>query len=154
MKPFVHRRLRLPPLITLAVLPFAAYISYRLGNEWFFIPFAAIVAYHVWSATLLVRVDPEGILLRRSRTSGSYRDMRVPWISIDEVTLSLTEPPDLTIRLKPDAPLPDGVRGAIHDPTTDSVTVGELQRPVPGIDALELEGALERFGRRRLTRTS
>ena len=87
-----------------------------------------------WRSTLVLRIDGSGIRLHRHPLardpSTAYTD--VPWASIHEIALTESDPPELAIRLRSGAPLPDGAHGVIHDPSQPDSSGPDLRLGLPG----------------------
>ena len=90
-------------------------------------------------------MDGKGVRLGR-QDNRRTRQPSVPWDSIHEVALTESDPPEIEVRLRLGAPLPDGVTGAVHDPTREYGTAPGLRMPVPGADRATLAAAVEHFG--------
>ena len=145
MKPYVIRRPRLTAFVPLlgagAIVAFVFVFDFP---RWFAVAAAALALFEAWRGTLVLRVDAKGVLIgRRSRR---IPPPMVPWSSIHEVALTETDPPEIEVRLKQGAPLPEGVDAAIDDPSRPSVTAPQLRMAVPGADRLALAAAVDAFG--------
>jgi len=120
----------------------------------FLLAFVAIALSQLWRGSLLLRVDAAGIRLGRGlgREYGDtvVRATTVPWASIDSVRLvrSVGEGEEIDLRLRPDAPLPAGVRGVIRTPGETDVTAPELRLALPAgaLDRAALQRAIAGFG--------
>jgi hypothetical protein len=129
-EPYVVRRLGLAQVIPLVV--FVAWLA-LLEIAGFDFPPAIIViaAVYVLVSTALnlerLRIDAKGI---RMRPAG-----RIPWEHIQTAT---ADPHTLTLRLKPGAPLPRGLRGMID---------GELALPARGfeLDPARVDNAVRAY---------
>jgi hypothetical protein len=140
--PYVIRRLQARPL--LSRLPFVAVFGFVaivvLDVSVFFLVLAAgVVLYGLWTDSLLLKVDATGVKTRR---------YHVPWSSIRELVLTESDPPELAVRLRPGAPLPNGVRAIIHDPSQpDAIAPGlRTQLPAGGVDRARLQQAAADYG--------
>jgi hypothetical protein len=146
MKPYVIRRPRFPALAPLlGAAGIVAFVFVLDFSRWFAAAAVALALYEAWRGTLVLRVDAKGVLLGH-RPSRRLAQPFVPWSSLEEVALTETDPPDIEVRLKPGAPLPDGVDAAIHDPSRRSVSAPRLRMPLPGADRTALAAAVEAFG--------
>ena len=146
MKPYVIRRPR--PYAFVPLLGAAGIIAFVVAFDfaWWFAAAAILLALsEAWRATLVLRVDDKGVRIGQ-RPSRRLPQPFVAWTSIQEVALTETDPPEIEVRLKQGAPLPEGVNSAIHDPSQRNVTASRLRMPVPGADRLALAAAVERFG--------
>jgi len=136
------------PLLGLAVIVVVVFVL-DLGfpaPTWFLVAAVAIVLYEVWRATLILSVDAKGVRLGRQGNRRGWQPI-VPWGSIHEVALTEADPPEVEVRLRLGAPLPDGVAGAVHDPSLEYGTAPQLRMPVPGADRASLATAVARLGR-------
>jgi hypothetical protein len=104
----------------------------------------AFAAWNLWSASLVISVGRRGV-----RLGGT----RVPWSSIREVVLWNAGPaglgggePEVGLRLRPDAPLPDSMGSVIHDPAHPDDVPPELRVTVRGLDRAKLEAAAKAHG--------
>jgi hypothetical protein len=84
-------------------------------------------------------------LQRRSDTGGMPV---VPWSSIREVVVwnRLAGTPEVGVRLRPEAPLPRGVRSMVIDPAHPDDVVPELRTEVPSLDRERLAAAIQAHG--------
>ena len=112
---------------------------------WFLAIAVAAAAYEAWRGTLVLRVDAKGVRLGH-RPNRRTRQPSVPWDSIHEVALTESDPPEIDVRLRLGAPLPDGVAGAVHDPSRAYGTAPQLRMPVAGADRTSLAAAVQHFG--------
>jgi hypothetical protein len=142
VKPYVIRRLRLRSL--LGRLPFLVIFGVVAivvidVSAFFLAVAAAVILYGLWTDSLLLKVDPTGVRTRR---------YQVPWSSIRELVLTESDPPELAVRLVPEAPLPDGVRAIIHDPKDpDAIAPGlRTELPSSAIDRAGLQQAAADYG--------
>jgi hypothetical protein len=143
VKPYVVRKLRfgaLAPLVAIGVIFVVPALVGLDGFPWVFIAaFVAFALLNAWRATLVLRVDADGVQVQRR----DRRDLaRVPWPSIHELVLTETDPPEFAIRLKRGAPLPRGVHGVIHDPHRPDATAPELRAVLPRGDRAALTTAV------------
>jgi hypothetical protein len=104
----------------------------------------AIAAWNLWSSSLVISVGGRGVRLGATV---------VPWSSIREVVLWNTGPaglgggePEVGLRLRPDAPLPDSLSSLIHDPANPDEVPPELRTTVRGLDPAKLEAAVREHG--------
>ena len=145
MKPYVIRRLR--PAAFLPLLGAGAIVAFVIAFDfawWFAAAAVALALFEAWRGLIVLRVDAQGVLIgRRSRRIPAPM---VPWSSIHEVALTETDPPEIEVRLKQGAPLPQGVNAAIHDPSRPNVTAPQLRMAVPGADRTTLATAVQGFG--------
>ena len=106
-----------------------------------FVCFAVFAAFNLRQASLLLRVDASGVRLGR---------ITVPWSSLSSVrkVRSLGEGEELELRLRPDARLPDGVRGIVRAPGETDVSAPELRLALPPgtLDRDALRRAVTAFG--------
>jgi hypothetical protein len=117
-EPYVVRRLTaallVPLLVGVAWFAFLALVGFDIPTL-----FLVAVAVYVLATTAVnlerLRVDEKGI---RVRPAG-----RIPWNHIESVTYR--GPHALAVKLKPDSPLPRGVRGMIE---------GEVTLPARGLE--------------------
>ena len=142
MKPYVIRRVRPLALVPLAglvaIVAFVVVLDFDVLSPVYLVGIAALLAfYEVWRRTLVLRVDADGVRLT---------SVTVPWSSIEEIALTETDPPEIEVRLKHGAPLPQGVHGAVHDPTRPYVSAPQLRAPAPDADRTQLTAAVEGFG--------
>jgi hypothetical protein len=145
MKPYVIRRLR--PAAFVPLLGAAGIVAFVLVFDfpwWFAAAAAAIALFEAWRGLIVLRVDAKGVLIGRRRRR--IPPPMVPWSSIHEVALNESDPPEIEVRLKQGAPLPQGVDAAIHDPTRPNVTAPQLRMAVPGADRTALAAAVDAFG--------
>jgi hypothetical protein len=110
-EPYVVRKIGLQQLLPIAV--FAGWlVLISLAGFEFAPAILAIAGAYILLATVLtverLRVDEKGI---RMRPAG-----RIPWSDVERVTYR--NPHVLSIRLKPGAPLPRGVRGMVDGELT------------------------------------
>jgi hypothetical protein len=84
--------------------------------------------------TQVLRVDEKGVRMRPAF---------VPWSSIDSV---VADGEQIGVRLRRDAPLPEGVRGVIHDPAGTPQVPPALRRRVRRLDHDALAAAVAAFG--------
>jgi hypothetical protein len=151
------RRLR-PAAILTAVVPAAAviYFASRLAAAppLFLAAVALVCLSSLWSGSLQFAVDAKGVrfggaLQRRNDRQSPF----VPWSSVQEVVVWNTGPaglvagtPEVGVRLRPDAPLPRGVRSLVHDPAHPDAVAPELRTTVPNLDHERLAAAVQAHG--------
>jgi hypothetical protein len=146
---YVVRRPNLGALATPAVVVAFMVLAPRAiglhGFPWAIVAlFAAASVWQAWRSTLALRVDGQGVLLRRRTPRRDQRDSAfVPWPSIHELVLTESDPPEFAVRLKTGAPLPAGVHGVIHDPRRPSTSAPELRVPLPRADRGALTTAVQ-----------
>jgi hypothetical protein len=133
---YVVRRPRPQTLLSLATV---AVIALVFLKELGFSPYilAAVVAValvQAYNQALALRVDESGVRLPPAF---------VPWSSIDAV---VADGDELGVRLRREAPLPDGVPGVIHDPRGAPPVPPALRRRIRGLDRAALESAVAAFG--------
>lgn len=125
----------LQPLFALAVL--AAWRVFT-SAPWSFMVLAGVVvivssAVRARAMCTLLRVDSRGITL-----SGQPRQeaVYVPWASVREVVVvtDMAAEPRVGVRLRPGAPLPDGVPGIVQDPANTGRVAPSLVRTAPRLD--------------------
>jgi len=96
----------------------------------------------LWSASLILRVDAKGVRLGRS--------VSVPWTSIREVAFHgpgvVAADPAIGLRLRPEAPLPDGMKSIVHDPSNPDNIPEPLRASVRNLDHEKLTAAVREFG--------
>ena len=146
MKPYVIRRPR--PAAFVPLIGAVAIVAFVIAFDfawWFAAAAAAIALFETWRATLILRVDAEGVRIGQ-RPNRRIPQPFVPWTSIQDVALTETDPPEIAVRLRLGAPLPQGVDAVIHDPAQSSVAAPRLRMPVRGADRSALAGAVEAFG--------
>jgi hypothetical protein len=104
----------------------------------------AFAAWNLWNTSLVLSVGRRGM-----RLGGAL----VPWSSIREVVLWNAGPaglgggePEVGLRLRPDAPLPDSMGSLIYDPAHPDEVPPELRRTVRGLDRARLETAVRQHG--------
>lgn len=114
----------------------------------FFVAAAGIAAWNLWSSSLVVSVGRRGV-----RFGGSGTTTLVPWSSIREVVLFNAGPaglgggePEVGLRLRPDAPLPDSIGALIYDPAHPDEVPPQLRMTVRGLDRAKLEAAVQANG--------
>jgi hypothetical protein len=129
--PYVVRKLTSAQIIPLVV--FVGWLAFLQIAGFDFPPlFIAIAGVYVLGSTALnlerLRIDEKGIRMRPIA--------RIPWQHIDSV--SSRDPHLLSLRLKPGAPVPRGVRGMID---------GELTLPARGfeLDQARLDQAVRAY---------
>jgi hypothetical protein len=151
VRPYVIRRPRpaavtpLFGLVAIAVFVLVLDIDFPVPPLWILVVGGAFAVYEAWRTTLVLRVDGKGVLLGR-RPNRRTRQPNVPWSSIHEVALTETDPQEIEVRLRLGAPLPDGVAGAVHDPSRQYGRAPQLRMPVPGADRATLAAAVQHFG--------
>ncbi|MDQ3611802.1 MAG: hypothetical protein M4D85_09420, partial [Actinomycetota bacterium] len=98
--------------------------------------------------TTRLRIDADGVTF--SPSHGKRSPVFVPWLSVREVVVVTgpTAAPQVGVRLRPGAPLPQGVRGMVHDPTRPDAVQPSLTRVVPGLDRSALAMAVQACGSR------
>lgn len=103
---YTVRRLSLRDFLSLLIgVAVAAYVIPKLDYAKVIVPVMAIAwLVQAYSESLVLKVNASGVRLKRAF---------VPWSSIASV---VAEGEQVGIRLRPEAPLPQGVRGVIHDP--------------------------------------
>lgn len=142
MKPYVIRRLRVRALLGrvpfVAVFGFVAVVVLDV-SAFFLVAAAGVVLYGLWTDSLLLKVDATGVRTRR---------YHVPWTSIRELVLTESDPPELAVRLRSEAPLPSGVHAIIHDPNhPDAIAPGlRTELPASGVDRARLQQAAADYG--------
>jgi hypothetical protein len=104
----------------------------------------AFAAWNLWSTSVVISVGRRGV-----RLGGAL----VPWSSIREVVLWNAGPaglgggePEVGLRLRPDAPMPDSIGSLIYDPAHPDEVPPELRTRVPRLDRAKLEAAVEANG--------
>jgi hypothetical protein len=114
----------------------------------FFVAAAVIAAWNLWSSSLVVSVGGRGV-----RFGGRNTTTLVPWTSIREVVLWNAGPaglgggePEVGLRLRPDAPLPDSMASLIYDPAHPDEVPPQLRMTVRGLDRAKLEAAVKAHG--------
>lgn len=139
MSAYVLRRVRPGTVIAIVggfvVIAVAEAIGVFEGSAWWLWILAGAAALgSAWRSTLVLRIDGSGIRLHRHPLardpSTAYTD--VPWASIHEIALTESDPPELAIRLRSGAPLPDGAHGVIHDPSQPNSSGPDLRLRLPG----------------------
>lgn len=143
-------------LLAGAILAFAAFsTAFDVRPPVFLLVAAvAISVINVRRASLLLRVDTAGVRLGRGFAPGAgrsvVRSVTVPWASLGSVRLvrSVEAAEAIDLRLRPDAPLPDGVRGIIRAPGQSEVSAPELRLSLPPgkLDHEALRRAVTAFG--------
>jgi hypothetical protein len=103
---YTVRRLKLRDVVSLLIgVAVAAYVIPKFDYAKVIVPVMAITwLVQAYSESLVLKVNASGVRLKRAF---------VPWSSIASV---VAEGEQVGLRLRPDAPLPQGVRGVIHDP--------------------------------------
>ncbi len=141
------------PALLLTVLGFAGFFAVAVlvvkAGALFLAVGGAIAAWNLWSSSLVISVGGRGV-----RFGGRNTTTLVPWSSIREVVLWNAGPaglgggePEVGLRLRPDAPLPDSVGSMIYDPAHPDAVAPELRTRVPGLDRAKLEAAVSAHGR-------
>jgi hypothetical protein len=133
---YVVRRARLQTVLSLAAVVVIA-IVFLKGFGFSPVILAAVVAValvQAYNQALALRIDESGVRLPPAT---------VPWSSIDSV---VADGDEIGLRLRRDAPLPDGVRGVIHDPQGTPQVPPALRRRIRGLDRAALESAVAAFG--------
>jgi hypothetical protein len=144
----IHRpRLSLVPILGFVVL-FAAIVWVGSFPKGFLAIAGAITAWNLWRASTVIAVGRSGV-----RLGGRNPTTLVPWSSIREVVLWNAGPaglgggePEVGLRLRPDAPLPDSMGSLIQDPAHPDEVPPELRRTVRGLDRARLEAAVQANG--------
>ena len=144
MKPYVIRRLR-----PLALVPVAGLVADRGVRRRARLrrPVAGLPRRDRGGAGVLRGVAPDARAARGRATAccSTQRDRPVR-VRFEEVALTETDPPEVEVRLKHGAPLPQGVHAAVHDPTRPYVSAPQLRAPAPDADRTQLTAAVEGFG--------
>jgi hypothetical protein len=133
---YTVRRLPLPTLVSLLVgVVAAAYLLSRFDYGKVIVPVMAIAwIVQAYSESLVLKVNASGVRFRRAF---------VPWSSIHSV---VTEGEQVGVRLRPDAPLPQGVRGVIRDPAGTPQVPPGLRHRIRRLDSDALGRAVAAFG--------
>jgi hypothetical protein len=140
------------PALLLTVLGFAGFFAFAVlvveAGAFFLLFAAAIAVWNLWSTSLVLSVGARGV-----RFGGRNTTTLVPWSSIREVVLWNAGPaglgggePEVGLRLRTDAPLPDSIGSLIHDPAHPDAVPPELRRTVRGLDRAKLEAAVREHG--------
>jgi hypothetical protein len=147
------RRLR-PAAVVASLVPLAAFVYFAVryfDAPPLFLAVAAVIGLSgLWRGSLLFAVDARGVrfatpLQRRNDTGGVPV---VPWASIRAVVVwnPFAGTPEVGVRLRPDAPLPRGVRALVHDPAHPDDVAPELRVGVPNLDRERLAAAVQAHG--------
>jgi hypothetical protein len=114
----------------------------------FFVVAAVIAGWNLWSSSLVVSVGRRGVRFGRGGTT-----TLVPLSSIREVVLWNAGPaglgggePEVGLRLRPGAPLPDSMGSLIQDPARPDEVPRDLRMRVPRLDRGKLEAAVREHG--------
>ena len=114
----------------------------RGSAPWIFWIAALFGIVSLWSASLILRVDRDGVRLGRS--------VSVPWTSIREVVFYgpgvVAADPAIGLRLHPDAPLPGGMSSIVHDPRNPDHVPKPLRASARNLDHDRLAAAVGEFG--------
>ena len=157
---YTVRRARLAALMPLAVLPIVLALTAVTDLPAFSpVMVAAVLAiagFQAYQRSLVLRVDADGVRLGRGiEYELGYQRMMgatVPWSSVrDVVVLSpgplAGGPAQVGVRLKPGAPLPEGARAVVSDPSRPDEVAPDLRTAVPGgFDRVRLERAVAAHG--------
>jgi hypothetical protein len=150
---YAIRRPRLQSLVT--VLSFVGFFAFAVllvrAPTSFLVLAGALAAWNLWSSALVISVGSRGIRFGRLTSRGNTT--LLPWSSIREVVLWNAGPaglgggePEVGLRLRPDAPLPDSMGAMIYDPAHADEVPPELRVTVRGLDRAKLEAAVRRHG--------
>jgi hypothetical protein len=131
---------------------FFAFVVLIIKVDAFFLVIGGVIAaWNLWSSSVVLTVGRRGVRFGTRRT-GSATTL-VPWSSIREVVLWNVGPaglgggePEVGLRLRPDAPLPDAVGALIYDPAHPDEVPPELRMRVPRLDRAKLEAAVKANG--------
>jgi hypothetical protein len=150
---YAVRRPRRAALVT--VLSFAGFFAFAVlvvkVGAFFLVIGGLIAAWNLWNSSVVLTVGRRGVRLGTRR--GGDTTTLVPWSSIREVVLWNAGPaglgggePELGLRLRPDAPLPDSMSSVIYDPGHPDEVPPELRMTVRGLDRARLEAAVRQHG--------
>jgi hypothetical protein len=150
---YAVRQPRRAALVT--VLTFAGFFAFavlivKVGT--FFLVIAGVIAvWNLWNTSVVLTVGRRGVRFG-TRRAGETTTL-VPWPSIREVVLWNAGPaglgggePEVGLRLRPDAPLPDSLGSLIYDPAHPDEVPPELRMRVPRLDRAKLEAAVKANG--------
>jgi hypothetical protein len=140
-------RLALLPVLGFALI-FAVIVWIGTLPKGFLVIAGAVTAWNLWNGSLVLSVGGRGV-----RFGGRNTTTLVPWSSIREVVLWNAGPaglgggePEVGLRLRPDAPLPDSMGSLIHDPAHPDEVPPALRTTVPRLDRAKLEAAVRQHG--------
>jgi hypothetical protein len=137
------------------VLSFAGFFAFAVlivkVGAFFLVIGGAIAAWNLWNSSVVLTVGRRGVRFGTRRTGETTT--LVPWSSIREVVLLNAGPaglgggePEVGLRLRPEAPLPDSLGSLIYDPAHPDEVAPELRVTVRGLDRAKLEAAVEAHG--------
>jgi hypothetical protein len=136
----------------LSFVGFFAFVVLIIKVDAFFLVVGGLIAaWNLWSSSVVLTVGRRGVRFGTRRTGGTTT--LVPWSSIREVVLWNAGPaglgggePEIGLRLRPDAPLPEAVGSLIYDPAHPDEVPPELRMRVPRLDRAKLEAAVKANG--------
>lgn len=150
---YAVRRPRRAALVT--VLSFAGFFAFAVlivkVGAFFLVIGGVIAAWNLWNTSVVLTVGRRGVRFG-TRRAGETTTL-VPWSSIREVVLWNAGPaglgggePEVGLRLRPDAPLPDSLGSLIYDPAHPDEVPPELRMRVPRLDRAKLEAVVKAHG--------
>jgi hypothetical protein len=143
------------PAFLWTILSFAGFFAFVVAiikvDAFFLVVGGVIAAWNLWNSSVVLTVGRRGVRFGTRRTGNTTT--LVPWSSIREVVLWNAGPaglgggePEVGLRLRPGAPLPDSMGSLIQDPARPDEVPRDLRMRVPRLDRGKLEAAVREHG--------